>query len=337
MTGAFSRTHGDRFQGRSPMPSLPTVAQTFRDAGYQAYGVGKLHVHPPRDRIGFDDVLINEEGRLAADTGRPDDYEMFLTEQGYPGMEQASGIHNAWDYRPFHLPERLHSTNWTAREMSRFIARRDPTRPAFWYMSFTAPHPPMIPLEGYMNIYRDIDVPLPFVGDWAADADSLPFPVRARQAAHRRVVESEGDTLRARRAMYALATHVDHQIRAVIGTLREQGVVEDTIIMFTADHGDMEGNHRLWNKMLYYEGSARIPMLLTGSAALKDRVGYGRLDDRLVAQADVMPTLLELCDIPVPGSVEGVSMVDGPRRDYLYCQFYETSSPPAWSTTAGVS
>ncbi len=323
MTGAFSRTHGDRVQGRAPMPNLPTVAQTFRDAGYQAYGVGKLHIHPPRDRIGFDDVLINEEGRLAADQGKPDDYEMFLTEQGYPGMEQASGIHNAWDYRPFHLPEHLHHTNWTAREMSRFIARRDPTRPAFWYMSFTAPHPPMIPLEGYMNIYRDIDVPLPYVGDWAADADSLPFPVRARQAAHRLVVESEGNTLRARRAMYALATHVDHQIRAVIGTLREHGVVDDTIVMFTADHGDMEGNHGLWNKMLYYEGSAKIPMLLTGSAALKDRVGYGRLDDRLVAQADVMPTLLELCDIPVPDSVEGVSMVDGPRRDYLYGQFYE--------------
>ena len=311
MTGAFSRTHGDRVQGRAPMPELPTIAQTFRDAGYQAYGVGKLHIHPPRDRIGFDDVLINEEGRLAADTGRPDDYEMFLTEQGYPGMEQASGIHNAWDYRPFHLPEHLHHTNWTAREMSRFIARRDPTRPAFWYMSFTAPHPPMIPLEGYMNIYRDIDVPLPYVGDWAADADSLPFPVRARQAAHRLVTGSEGNTLRARRAMYALATHVDHQIRAVIGTLREQGVVDDTIIMFTADHGDMEGNHGLWNKMLYYEGSAKIPMLVTGSDALKDRVGYGRLDDRLVAQADVMPTLLELCDIPAPDSVEG--RVDGRR------------------------
>ena len=109
----------------------------------------------------------------------------------------------------------------------------------------------------------------------------------------------------------------------MIGTLREQGVVDDTIIMFTADHGDMEGNHRVWNKMVYYEGSAKIPMLLTGSAALKDRVGFDRRDDRLVAQADVMPTLLDLCGIPAPDSVEGVSMVSGPRREYLYGQFYE--------------
>ena len=68
MTGAFSRTHGDRVQGRAPMPEIPTIAQTFRDAGYQAYGVGKLHIHPPRNRIGFDDVLINEEGQAG---GRP--------------------------------------------------------------------------------------------------------------------------------------------------------------------------------------------------------------------------------------------------------------------------
>ncbi len=323
MTGVFSKTHGDRVQGSSPMPDLPTIAQTFRDAGYQAYGVGKLHIDPPRNRIGFDDVLINEEGRLTSHRYGPDDYEMFVSDQGYPGLEQASGLHNYWDYRPFHLPEHVHPTNWTAREMSRFIARRDPTRPAFWYMSFTAPHPPLIPLEGYMNIYRDIDVPLPFVGDWAGDFDGLPFALKARPSRHRGIADSDTDTLRTRRAFYALATHVDHQIRAVIGTLREQGLADDTIIMFTADHGDMEGNHRLWNKMLYYEGSAKIPILLSGSAALTDRVGFARRDDRLVAQADVMATLLDLCGISVPDSVEGVSMVDGPRREYLYGQFYE--------------
>ena len=64
MTGTSPRTHGDRvFKTTAPMPELPTVAQTFRDAGYQAYAVGKLHVYPQRDRIGFDDVLLDEEGR----------------------------------------------------------------------------------------------------------------------------------------------------------------------------------------------------------------------------------------------------------------------------------
>ena len=65
MTGATTRTHKDRvFNDRKGIDGLPTLAQTFRDAGYQAYAVGKLHVYPQRDRIGFDDVLLGEEGRL---------------------------------------------------------------------------------------------------------------------------------------------------------------------------------------------------------------------------------------------------------------------------------
>ena len=67
MTGVFSPTHGDRvFNETMSMPDLPLLAQTFRDAGYQAYGVGKLHINPPRDRIGFDDVLVHEMGGWAA-------------------------------------------------------------------------------------------------------------------------------------------------------------------------------------------------------------------------------------------------------------------------------
>lgn len=323
MTGVFSKTHGDRVQGRMEMPDLPTIADIFCDSGYQAYGVGKLHVNPPRNRIGFDDVLLNEEGRLMSSLGLPDDYEMFITEQGYPGLEQSTGLHNQWDYRAFHLPEELHSTNWTAREMSRFIARRDPTKPSFWYMSFTAPHPPMLPLESYMNIYRDIDMSPPIVGEWAKEFEKLPFALKARPNRQRKIADSIAETDRTRRAFYALATHVDHQIRAVIGTLREQGIVNDTIIMFTSDHGDMEGNHRLWNKMLFYEGSANIPMLITGTQSLKRKIGFSRLDDRLVCQADIMPTLLDLCGIDIPDTVEGISMFGEKRREYIYAEFFE--------------
>src|SRR5688572_284187 len=65
MTGVSPRTHGDRvFKETLPMPALPTLAQTFRQAGYQAYAVGKLHVYPQRNRIGFDEVILDEEGRV---------------------------------------------------------------------------------------------------------------------------------------------------------------------------------------------------------------------------------------------------------------------------------
>ena len=81
---------------------------------------------------------------------------------------------------PWHLPEYLHQTNWTVREMSKFIARRDPRKPGFWYMSFSPPHPPLAPLPSYLDMYRDIEIDEPFYGDWSEDPTGWPYALRAR-------------------------------------------------------------------------------------------------------------------------------------------------------------
>ena len=109
MTGTTPRTHGDRvFKDKLTMPEIPTMAQTFRDAGYQAYAVGKLHVYPQRDRIGFDDVILDEEGRVQY--GVLDDYELFLGDQGYAGRHFDHGMgNNEYVNRPWHLPDETHA------------------------------------------------------------------------------------------------------------------------------------------------------------------------------------------------------------------------------------
>src|SRR5690606_4903617 len=119
MTGLTPRTHGDRVLRETlPMPASPTLAETFRAAGYQAYAVGKLHVYPQRDRIGFDDALIAEEGRRQF--GVIDDYEAYLAEIGLAGELFLHGLgNNEYLTRSWHLPERAHVTNWTAREMAK--------------------------------------------------------------------------------------------------------------------------------------------------------------------------------------------------------------------------
>lgn len=222
---------------------------------------------------------------------------------------------NTYLWRPWHLPEEHHVTNWAAQQMCRTIKRRDKMKPGFWYLSFSHPHPPLAPLQAYIDMYRDVELPSPYVGDWALGNDKTPERVKQR------ILQFEPlracDVTDARRAFYALCTHIDHQIRTVIGTLREEGLIHNTIIMFTADHGDMLGNHNQWAKDQMHEDSHRVPMILAG-APIEDAVGHHRTDDRLSGLCDVMPTLLGLADVRVPNHVEGINMAGDNRREFVF-------------------
>lgn len=330
LTGQSPRLHGDRtFQTTLPMPDVPTIAQSFRDAGYQSYAVGKLHVFPQRARAGFDDVLLAEEGR--PHWGVWDDYDIFLGDQGHAGRQFDHAMsNNQYSTRPWHLPEECHVTNWTAREMSRTIRRRDPTRPGFWYLSFTHPHPPLVPPQHYWDLYRNRDLTLPDYGDWVPTSWHDPVGSETDASSgdddlcYRLNVQRNGWHVRSPQAIrtalqgfYALCTHIDHQIRLVLGTLREEGILEDTIILFTADHGDMLGQHGLWAKRLFYEGSSNVPFILVPAKG-DPRVSEDSRDNRLVSLRDVMPTLLDLAGVSVPDSCDGISAVAERTRESLY-------------------
>lgn len=312
MTGMNAKSHGDRvFNDQLDFPKVTTLAQAFRDAGYQADAVGKLHVHPQRDRIGFDSVLLDDEGR--PQWGTLDDYDIYLGEQGHAGRQFDHGMsNNQYHWRPWHLDEAHHATNWAGRMMARTIKRRDPTKPAFWYLGFRHPHPPLVPPQSYIDLYRNVEIDKPYVGDWAKE--ELVFPIEALKA--RTTLYTKEQLMEAKRAFYALCTQIDHQIRYLIGTLRLEGLLDDTIILFTSDHGDMLGNHDMVAKRIFYESSANIPMILMPNKG-NPKVPEGVVDDRIVGFADIMPTLLDLCGIDSPDTVDGQSMF-GEKRDYLY-------------------
>ena len=321
MTGSSPRAHGDRvYDDQLRMPTTGTLAGTFRDAGYQTQAVGKLHVFPQRDRIGFEDATLDEEGR--AQYGVMDDYEMFLGDRGRPGQQFDHGMStDGYVHRPWHLPEDLHVTNWATQAMIRQIKRRDPRRPAFWYLSYRHPHPPLVPLQAYLDMYRDAEMDPPLADDWEAPGvlpDTLPWAVASKRVRGEKYAPSQIAAIR--RAFYALCTHIDHQIRLVVGTLREEMLLDDTILLFTSDHGDMLGDHGLWAKSLFYQGSANVPMILMGRPG-DGRVEQGATDDRLVTLADVMPTLLTLAKLSVPQTCDGRAMVDATPRTSIYGEF----------------
>lgn len=324
MTGLSPRGHGDRsFKPSERLPDGPLLAQCFRDAGYQATAIGKLHVFPQRARIGFDETILAEEGRL--ELGSIDDYDMYLADQGRAGEQFMHGMsNNDYMFRPWHLEERYHVTNWTAREAARAIKRRDPDRPGFWHVSFTHPHPPLTPLASYMHLYDTSRIDEPNNASWSEASDTLPEALRIVRAYW--PTEYRPDVLRGiRQAFYALCTHIDHQIRTVLGTLRDEGILDNTVIAIVSDHGDMLGDHGLWGKCLFYERAANVPFILVGKAGCT-RVARGVTDDRLVALQDVMPTLLDLAGLPIPDALDGISAIGSARRTTLFGECRELRS-----------
>lgn len=306
-TGQTPYRHGMFGNDMRRLPSdTPALAQVFRDHGYHAVGVGKIEVFPPRSRAGFDETIVNFEGR-GFRGGDIDDYELFLADEGHVGQRYAGGMcNNDYMYRPWHLDEYLHPTNWTARQMCRQIARRDPDKPGFWFLSFAEPHPPLCPLRDYLDLYRDLVPPAPVHGEWSKDPNRSAVLAGAQAANAKR---DGAEAQRVRRAFYAACTHIDHQVRTVIGTLIEHGLLRDTIIMFTSDHGDMLGDHGLWSKRNCFEGEASIPMLISAPG-----LSPGTVDDRLVSIEDIYPTLLSLAGLPVPARVDGLDMTGVARR-----------------------
>ncbi len=314
MTGTFPKTHGDRvYSDKMPMPNVTTLAQAFRDAGYQTYAVGKLHVYPQRDRIGFDDVILMEEGRY--DFGVVDDYQIWLGEQGFAGQEYLHAMgNNNYLTRPWHLPEFAHPTTWATYQMMRQIQRKDPTRPAFFYMSYQFPHPPLVPLQTFLDFYDDAEIDMPeALDDW--QDDSTIIKLLQEQA----MPYSQKEIRRAKKAFYALCTHIDLQIRNLIGTLRECSLLKDTVIVFWSDHGDTLFDHGMVGKRTFYQGSANVPLLLSGAPVAAWR---GQVSGKIACLEDVMPTLLSLCGIPVPDTVEGIDLLHE-SRELLYGEIGE--------------
>ena len=320
MTGTSPRAHGDRiFQPALPMPQdMPTLPQTFRNNGYQANAIGKIHVYPQRNRIGFDDVISYEEGR--SNLGSIDDYEIHLAEHGFAGKQNMHGMsQNEFSWTTWHLEDRYHPTNWITLEACRSIKRRDPTRPGFWFVSYNHPHPPLVPLRQYFDRYKNTQITAPNIGSWALKKDR-PYPIKLIQKTWDQLSDKKLEDTR--RAFYALCTHIDHQIRTIIGTLREEKILDETIIVFCSDHGEMLGEHGLYAKRVMYENSSNIPMIISGTPNEK-RLNQGSKDNRLVGLQDIMPTLLDLVNIKIPETCTGISMIQDIKRETLYCEAQE--------------
>ena len=213
---------------------------------------------------------------------------------------------NGYVVSPWPYDLMLHPTAWVTSQSIDFLRRRDPSKPFFLMASYHRPHPPLDPPQAYLDIYRDVPLPPIARGDWVG-GEGLPHVSQRTHSIDSPKMLDAAQIDRARRAYYAQCTFIDHQINRLIMALLEHHVFHDTAIVFVADHGDMLFDHDLEAKALPYEGSAAVPLIIRPP----QRMGLAgrQVVDAPVELRDLLPTLCDLADIPIPAGIDGRSLM----------------------------
>jgi len=208
------------------------------------------------------------------------------------------------------------------------IRAADPEQPWFTWLSFPDPHNPYIAPEPFASMYDPAEVDLP-------PHDPLVNKPERQRIASRMCGMHDVDEQALRQAIaieYAMISGVDAAVGRVLAALEETGQRESTIVVFLSDHGGYLGDHGAWHKApAFYDCLIRIPLVVSWPGTLAP----GRLLDGFVEQVDLLPTLLDLADLPQPPGVQGVSAAaalsgTGAARQEAFAEVGEAGDPVTW-------
>jgi choline-sulfatase len=265
---------------------VPTFAHYLRRAGYRTTLSGKMHFCGPDQLHGF-------EQRLTTDI-YPADYG-WTPDWSRP-QERPSWYHNMSSVTDAGLCVRTNQLDYDdevvfAAERAIYdTARGRDGRPFCMVVSLTHPHDPFAIPERYWNLYRDGDIELPRVGlaDWMPD----PHSRRLRHVCDMDNAEITDAHIRnARRAYYGAISYVDDNVGRLMAALRATNLADDTVVIVTSDHGEMLGERGFWYKMSFFEGAARVPLIVHAPRHFAPR----RVSNA-VSLVDMLPTLVELAN-----------------------------------------
>jgi arylsulfatase A-like enzyme len=266
--------------------ALPIWPEVMRRAGYTTFATGKWHNGPASFARGFGDGAAIFFGGMANHLRVP--VHDFDPSGRYD--EKDARIGNAFSSELF------------ADAAIGFLRKHPRDKPFFLYTAFTAPHDPRMPPKEYAARYDPNRIPLPrnFLPQHPFDNGELkvrdellaPWP-RTPEEIKRHLAD-----------YYGMITHLDAQIGRILQALEETGQAQNTVIVFTSDHGLAIGSHGLLGKQNLYDHSMRPPLILAGPG-----VPPGGKSDALCYLLDLFPTVCELTGVPAPPTVEGKSLV----------------------------
>lgn len=322
-------------------PWEPTWVQSLADAGYHCVNIGKMHINPYDAKGGFhqrfpvenkDRALFLEEAPraiydewdkalLANGVVKPSRYTRVAADP--EGFRAALG---AFDWE---LPERLFSDNFIADTALWWLAQRKAPNPLFLQVGFCGPHPPYDPPRRYSDLYRDVDLPVPEVtrADLDGQTDALKALRQVQENGNYDSIAWRSDPgraalLRLRRHYAGNVTLLDERLGHLMDRLRQLGLLENALVIFTSDHGDNLGEHGHIQKHNMYEAAVRVPLIVRAPG----RVPAGRVSDALVQWMDIAPTILEAAGVAVPKNWEArtlwplLSDAEAPGRDAVYAE-----------------
>jgi choline-sulfatase len=294
--------------------AIPTFAHHLRRAGYYTCLSGKMHFVGPDQLHGFEERLTTDI--YPADFGWTPDYRK-------PGERIDWWYHNLGSVTGAGVAETTNQLEYDdevafrANQKLYELARESDDaarRPWCLMVSFTHPHDPYVARRRFWDAYEGSANLEPKVGPIAFGKQD-PHSKRLMLACdYARFDVTEDDVRRSRRAYFANVSYLDEKVGELVDSLRRTRMLDDTTIVFCADHGDMLGERGLWFKMNFFEGSARVPLMIAGTGI---PAGAHRAP---VSNLDLCPTLCELAGVPmgdITAWTDGESLkpiVDGRAR-----------------------
>jgi choline-sulfatase len=298
----------------------PTYAHYLRKEGYHTALAGKMHFVGPDQLHGFEERLTPDI--YPGDFGwsvnwddpeiRPDWYHSMASvlEAGPIARTNQLDFDEEVIYK---------STQWLYDH-----ARQRKTQPFALTMSLTHPHDPYEMTRDFWDLYEDVEIPMPETPAIPHDQQD-PHSQRVLKCVDLYGKEMPANKIRdARRAYFAACTYVDHNVGKLLKVLNDTGMADNTIIVFSGDHGDMLGERGMWYKMSWFENSARVPMLVHAPG----RYRAHRVKES-VSTMDLMPTFVEMIgsNLHPQLPIDGVSLMsyiaesEGPKPDTVLGEY----------------
>ncbi len=307
LTGLYPHTNGCTANNIPLKSDTRCLPELISRGEYAAGHFGKWHLgdelfaqHGFKEWVSVED-FYNEWFSEGRDRNERSDYHHFLVANGFsPKNGETFGRGEA-----ARLPEQYGKPAFLAREASRFL-RENRDNPFMLFVNFLEPHMPYYDPRDDQYDPRQIPLPPNFDAE-AGDNQHLKSRILAeayREWGH------EGQFFRTREdwqqliaRYWGLCSLVDTHVGVILDTLDECGLDDNTIVVFTSDHGDMMGSHRLLAKCVMYEEAVRVPLIMKLPGQT-----HGKRVTGPVSQVDVVPTLLELMNQPLPGHLQGESL-----------------------------